>query len=67
MRDEAIIRQKQTEQPRFLNFMWTVIADLYGDYCKTKGRQNISDSLKQLRHLLTNYDQDALAAFFLSI
>lgn len=44
--------------------MWTVIADLYGDAAKIKGRQNIMDSLKQLRHLLTNYQYDSLKEFF---
>jgi hypothetical protein len=36
--------------------MWSVIADLYGDAAKIKGKQIIGDNLKQLRHLLNNYD-----------
>ena len=64
MRDEASIKQKYHEQPGILSYMRTVIADLYGDAAKIKGRSNISDSLKQLRHLLNNYDYQQLRDFF---
>jgi len=46
LRDEATIKQRYHEQPGILSYMWTVIADLYGDAAKIKGRSNISDSLK---------------------
>jgi len=64
LKDAENIKASFNEQPRILNYMWTVIADLYGDAAKIKGRQNVTESLKQLRAILNNYDYDQLQTFF---
>ena len=46
LRDAENIKLKFNEQPRILAYMWTVIADLYGDSAKIKGRQDVTESLK---------------------
>jgi len=38
LKDEAMIRQRYNDQPGILSYMWAVIADLYGDAAKIKGR-----------------------------
>jgi hypothetical protein len=53
------------EQPRVLGFLWSVIADLFGDASKIKGRHNVSGQLKQLRDLLkNNYSKENLIMYF---
>ena len=47
-----------------LAFLWTVIADLYGDSAKINGRHNVSDQLRNLRQILNNYDFESLCSFF---
>ena len=47
-----------------LSYLWTVIADLYGDSAKINGRHNVSDQLRNLRQILNNYDFDSLCNFF---
>ena len=47
-----------------LQYLWTVIADLYGDSAKINGRHNVSEQLRELRHILNNYDFDSLCNFF---
>lgn len=49
-----------------LAYLWTVIADLYGDAAKRRGRHNVQEQLKQLKVLLNNYDFDVLGNFFAS-
>ena len=43
LRDADSIKQMYQEQPRMLTYLWTVIADLYGDSAKIYGRHNVSD------------------------
>lgn len=64
LRDEALIKKRYAEQPGMINYIQTVIADLYGDVAKSKGRQSITGSLKQLKHVLNHYEKDALQNFF---
>ena len=64
LRDADAIKAKYQEQPRMLAYLWTVIADLYGDAAKRNGRHNVQEQLKQLRVLLNNYDFEALSNFF---
>ena len=47
-----------------LAYLWTVIADLYGDSAKINGRHNVSDQLRNLRKILNNYDFESLCSFF---
>ena len=47
-----------------LAYLWTIIADLYGDAAKINGRHNVTEQLKQLRSLLNNYDFNTLSNFF---
>jgi dynactin complex subunit len=64
LREEAGIRHRFSEQPGLLQFIYNMVADLFGDAAKSKGRQNIADNLKQLRHVLNNYDRDQVQALF---
>ena len=66
LREADSIKEKYQEQPRMLAYLWTVIADLYGDAAKINGRHNVSEQLKQLRGLLNNYDFETLSHFFAS-
>ena len=43
LRDAEKIKSQYQEQPRMLAYLWTVIADLYGDSAKINGRHNVSD------------------------
>jgi len=48
-----------------LSFLWSVIADLFGDASKIQGRHNVSDKLRQLRELLgSRYSKEGLIEFF---
>ena len=47
-----------------LAYLWTVIADLYGDSAKINGRHNVSEQLRSLRAILNNYDFESLCSFF---
>ena len=38
LKDAERIKTEYEEQPRMLAYLWTVIADLYGDAAKTQGR-----------------------------
>lgn len=60
-----IIQKQYNDQPKMLAFLWSVIADLFGDSCKINGRHNVGDQLKQLRDLLVNrYSKQSLLEFF---
>ena len=37
------IKQQYQEQPRMLAYLWTIIADLYGDAAKINGRHNVTE------------------------
>ena len=43
LEDTESIKQKYQEQPRMLAYLWTVIADLYGDAAKINGRHNVTE------------------------
>jgi len=43
LRDAEAIKRSYSEQPRMLAYLWTVIADLYGDSAKINGRHNVTD------------------------
>lgn len=48
-----------------LGYLWSVIADLFGDASKIKGKHNVGQQLRTLRDLLTNnYSQENLRMFF---
>lgn len=48
-----------------LNYLWAVIADLFGDASKIKGKHNVSAQIGQLRQLLLhNYSRENLLLFF---
>ena len=64
LREADQIKQEYTEQPRMLAYLWTVIADLYGDSAKIYGRHNVQDQLNTLKQTLNNYDFDSLCNFF---
>ena len=65
MKDADNIKLQYHEQPRMLSFLWSVIADLFGDASKIHGRHNVSDKLRQLRELLSNrYSREGLIEFF---
>lgn len=65
LRDAEAIKRRFEEQPRRLGYLWSVIADLFGDASKIKGRHNVGDQLRQLRQLLnTGYSREALGQFF---
>ena len=64
LREADQIQQSYQEQPRMLAYLWTVIADLYGDAAKINGRHNVSEQLRSLRTILNNYDFETLCAFF---
>ena len=53
------------EQPRMLAYLWSVIADLFGDASKIMGRHNVTEKLRQLKDLLSNrYSNEGLIEFF---
>ncbi len=65
LKDAENITARHNEQPKMLAFLWSIIADLFGDASKIKGRHNVGAQLKQLKELLTNnYSRDNLSMFF---
>lgn len=51
-------------QPRKLNYLWGIIADLYNDRAKIKGLHNIQSKMPALKNILNNYNHEDLVAFF---
>jgi len=43
LREAESIKARYQEQPRMLAYLWTVIADLYGDSAKINGRHNVTE------------------------
>ena len=41
LKDAEEITAKYNEQPKMLAFLWSIIADLFGDASKIKGRHNV--------------------------
>jgi Bardet-Biedl syndrome 7 protein len=58
------IKKKFESQPRKLNFLWGVIADLYNDTAVIKGVHDVSSQVPKLKQILNNYDFDELVHFF---
>lgn len=44
--------------------MWGIIADLYMDTAKIKGRHNVQAKMPVLKQLLNNYNFEQLVQFF---
>jgi hypothetical protein len=47
-------------QPRKLTYLWGIIADLYTDTAKIKGRHNVAGKMGTLKQLLNNYNYEQL-------
>jgi Bardet-Biedl syndrome 7 protein len=58
------IKEKFKMQPRKLNFLWGIIADLYNDTAIIKGVHDVSGKMPKLKQILNNYDFDELVHFF---
>lgn len=58
------IKSKFKLQPRKLNFLWGIIADLYNDTAVIKGVHDVSSKMPKLKQILNNYDFDELVHFF---
>lgn len=58
------IKEQFKLQPRKLNFLWGVIADLYNDTAMIKGVHDVSPKMPKLKQILNNYDFDELVQFF---
>jgi len=43
-----------------LAYLWTIIADLYGDAAKTQGKHHVNEQLKQLRVILNGYSYEGM-------
>lgn len=56
LRNADKIRAQFLLQPRKLTYMWGIIADLYMDTAKIKGRHNVQTKMPQLKQLLNNYN-----------
>ena len=46
LKDAEAIKKRFEDQPRRLGYLWSVIADLFGDTSKIKGRHNVGDQLR---------------------
>lgn len=58
------VQNEFKNQPRKLNFLWGIIADLYNDAAVIKGIHDVSSKIPKLKHILNNYDFDELVHFF---
>ena len=58
------IKNEFKNQPRKLNFLWGIIADLYNDTAVIKGIHDVSSKIPKLKQILNNYDFDELVHFF---
>ena len=58
------IKKMFASQPRMLNYLWGIIADLYVDAAKIKGFHNVQQKMQVLRGILNNYNFNDLLAFF---
>ena len=52
------IRAQFKMQPRKLTYLWGIIADLYTDTAKIKGRHNVGGKMGTLKQLLNNYNYE---------
>ncbi len=58
LKNADAIRTQFKLQPRKLNYLWGVIADLYTDTAKIKGRHNVQSKMGVLRQILNNYNYE---------
>lgn len=58
------IKEQFKLQPRKLNFLWGIIADLYNDTAVIKGVHEITSKMPKLKQILNNYNFDELVHFF---
>ena len=54
-------------QPRKLNYLQGIIADLYVDTAKIKGFHNVAQRMSSLKNILDQYDHKNLCQFFNSL
>jgi hypothetical protein len=59
----CIRKQDFKERPRALEHVGGIVTDLYVDWHKLQGR-DVKHNIPELQRLLSNYDQQAVAAFF---
>ena len=65
LRNADTIRAQFKLQPRKLTYMWGIIADLYMDTAKIKGRHNVQTKMPTLKQILNNYNYQNLQEFFM--
>jgi len=58
------VKMKFKSQPRKLNFLWGIIADLYNDTAMVKGVHDVSSKMPKLKQILNNYEYEELVHFF---
>ena len=49
LKNADLIRAQFKQQPRKLTYLWGIIADLYTDTAKIKGRHNVSGKMGTLK------------------
>ena len=60
---EETIKRELTEQPGRLQFLYSIVIDLYVDNAKFKG-QNVTTQVPQLQRVLQDYSIEAVLGFF---
>jgi hypothetical protein len=60
LRNSEKIRAQFKQQPRKLTYLWGIIADLYTDTAKIKGRHNVQSKMGMLKQILNNYNYESL-------
>ena len=60
LKNADTIRAQFKMQPRKLTYLWGIIADLYTDTAKIKGRHNVAGKMGTLKQLLNNYNYEQL-------
>ena len=63
LENEETIKQELKAQPGRLQFLFSIITDLYVDNYKFKG-QNVTAQVSQLQRVLNDYNLDSLLGFF---
>lgn len=60
LENELTIKKEFNLQPRMLNYLWGVIADLYVDTAKIKGFHNVQQKMPILKSILNSYNYNDL-------
>ena len=60
MKDADKIKKDFKPQPRKLNYLWAIIADLFSDVAKVKGVHSVQNKLGKLKQVLNNYTLEDL-------